>query len=92
MTTPSWTAPAGTRCPRCQTALDASTLTDLTPPVREPQPNDLTICCYCGAVLVLTPELGLRPFTLADGRRLSDEQRRTVWRVRQHVIGYLRRN
>lgn len=73
------TAPAA--CPACARVLDAATGVQRggAPPGAplEPGPGDVTVCAYCGTVLVYL-EVGLRVATPADLAALEPWQRQLL--------------
>ncbi len=71
---------AESRCPSCNTVLDESSgISD----AKAPREGDVSICIYCGAILVFGPKLVLRPPTAAelDGLKQSSSWE-TVKRAR----------
>jgi hypothetical protein len=75
-------------CPRCRVLIDRAT----SEGGWTPQPNDITVCLYCAAVLTFTDTLQLRALSAAALDALEPGFKAELWRYRAYVIARLRRN
>ena len=78
MTTTTYTC-ADARCPRCRCEL-----TGATDMVNDSAPSggDISVCAYCGAIMVFNPDLTLREATHGDIDALSPD---LAWKLGQFV-------
>lgn len=58
-------------CPKCKAVLDGSTSSADNTIERGPEPEDVTVCFYCGALLVFTKEMTLREMKVTEFRTLD---------------------
>jgi hypothetical protein len=66
------------RCPKCSKPANGASGTD----DRGPAPEDLSVCAYCGAVLVFNLDLTVREATHADIEKLPPQ---LAWKLGQFV-------
>jgi hypothetical protein len=76
-------------CPTCAVELDCATPAEVD---ATPRDGDLTVCMYCGAVLIFTAELRQRPATPAELDSLPPKTRSLVDKVRAAIALYARLN
>jgi len=75
-------------CPRCFYQLDCAFAADASddPPV----PGDFTLCFKCGAILVFTDDLDVRPATDDDLEALEARERKELERAQRLLRAYRR--
>ena len=63
-------------CPGCECVLDMAAQVDGT---RQPRPNDVSVCCYCGALLVFGEDLVVNPLSEELLAKIRKEAPETYW-------------
>lgn len=63
------------QCPKCRAKLDGASGIDYED---RPEDGDVSVCVYCYALLVYTPELDLRQLTLDEYTALSEDVKDTL--------------
>ncbi len=71
-------------CPSCNAKLNCSTNIISEDP---PDPGDMSICCYCGDLLVYTENRELRMATEADRATLNEEEAFLIKTVQAKIRG-----
>lgn len=67
------------RCPSCAALVDDAT--GLGNGKRQPSPGDITVCCYCAIVLVVTETHGFRRAEPAELDELEGSKRELLERA-----------
>lgn len=72
------------RCPTCAAELDCSSPVG-EPHPRPPRPGDLSMCAYCGEILVYDDHTRLRSAELNDLLKLPDDMRDTIYAAQELI-------
>lgn len=64
--------PAG-RCTACGAAADAAT--EAAPGGQRPKPGDVTVCLYCGHIMIFADDLSLRDPNDSEAHEIAGDQR-----------------
>lgn len=89
MSTPSTRTPPA-RCSRCDQVLDAVSKAEGE---GTPQPGDISMCLYCGALHLFTKRLKLRRMTFGEIAELEPDTRALLRRMQraQRISSHLKR-
>lgn len=74
-------------CPTCGKLLDG--LTNPTGGSLDAQPGDISVCAYCGEVLIFDESLKLKLSTEEDLKDLDQEVKQTLKRVKEVILSRL---
>lgn len=72
-----------TACPYCGKAINMATNTENE---RGPEEGDLSVCGWCGGLLIFNEDLSIRKLTIEEIANLGDNERIMLVRIRTEVL------